>query len=340
MSQPVLVAGAVGSPYSRKMRAVLRYRRIPSRWVHQLSPEQENLPPPPLPLLPVVYMPGPDGGYEATSDSTFQIKRLEAEHLGRSIIPDDPAIAFLDFLIEDYADEWATKMMFHYRWAIQENVDNANNLLPRWNMDVPEEICEGFADTFGKRQVGRLSVVGSNPETGPIIEASYKRLLDILERHLREQRFTLGRRPGSGDFGLFGQLSQLVGVEPTSQALARAAAPRVITWCDNVEDLSGIEVEASDWTARDALPDTLRELLAEIGRTYAPFLLANAKALETGAQAVDGTVDGTRWTQDPFKYQGKCLQWLREDYAALAPSDRAAVDAALKGSGCEILFDG
>ena len=65
---------------------------------------------------------------------------------------------------------------------------------------------------------------------------------------------------------------------------------------------------------------------------------ANADAMESGAEAVEGTVDGTRWTQDPFKYQGKCLQWLREAYAALAPGDRAAVDAALTGSGCEILF--
>lgn len=339
MSKPTLVVGAVGSPYSRKMRALLRYRRIPARWVHQLSPEQQELPPPPLPLLPIVYMPGADAAYEATSDSTFQIRRLEADHVGRSVIPEDPALAFLDFLIEDYADEWVTKMMFHYRWAIQENVDNANKLLPRWNMDVPEAICEGFADTFGKRQIGRLSVVGSNPQTGPIIEASYGRLLDILERHFRAQRFCLGRRPGSGDFGLFGQLSQLVGVEPTSQEIARAAAPRVITWCDNVEDLSGIEVEDGDWMTLDSLPDTLRELLAEIGRSYAPFLLANAEALEKGNKTVDGRVDGARWTQTPFKYQGKCLQWLREAHLALADDDRAAVDAALAGSGCESLFE-
>ena len=254
------------------------------------------------------------------------------------MIPDDPALALLDFLIEDYADEWVTKMMFHYRWAIQENVENANKLLPRWNMDLPESVCGDFPDTFGKRQIGRLYVVGSNPQTAPIIEASYLRLIDILERHFRAQRFCLGRRPGSGDFALMGQLSQLVGVEPTSQALARASAPRVITWCDNVEDLSGMEVDREDWMARDAVPDTLRELLGEIGRSYAPFLLANAEALEEGREEVQATLDGALWTQVPFKYQGKCLQWLREAYGELADADRAAVDAALAGSGCETLF--
>jgi hypothetical protein len=42
--------------------------------------------------------------------------------------------------------------------------------------------------------------------------------------------------------------------------------------------------------------------------------------------------------QKPFPYQAKCLAWLREGYAALAPGDRGVVDAFLSGSGCERLF--
>jgi len=34
----------------------------------------------------------------------------------------------------------------------------------------------------------------------------------------------------------------------------------------------------------------------------------------------------------------RCLGWLREAHAALATSDRRAVDAFLEGSGCEALF--
>jgi len=39
-----------------------------------------------------------------------------------------------------------------------------------------------------------------------------------------------------------------------------------------------------------------------------------------------------------FPYQGKCLRWLREAHAALGPDDRRAVDALLRGTGCERLF--
>ena len=69
------------------------------------------------------------------------------------------------------------------------------------------------------------------------------------------------------------------------------------------------------------MPETLRALLAEVGRVYVPFLLANAAALERGAEQVECIIDGRPWTQRPFPYQGKCLRWLREGYAALGARD-------------------
>ncbi len=338
MREPLRIAGVVGSPYSRKMRALLRYRQIPHRWLTFRSREHSELPAPPLPLIPAVYLPS-DAGWEALSDSTFQIRRLETEFRERSVVPSDPAVAFLDLLLEDYADEWVTKMMFHYRWAIPENAENASRLLPRWNLGIPEEMARAFPDTFGKRQIERLALVGSNATTGPLIEAGYRALLDVLERHFRSHHFVMGERPGRADFALHGQLSQLVQVEPTSQALARTTAPRVVAWCDLIEDLSGMSVTENGWQTREPLPDTLRELLGLVGGSYAPFLLANAKALAAGADEVRCTVEGGEWRQPPFRYQGKCLGWLREAYAALEDPDRHAVDGALAGSGCEVLFD-
>lgn len=103
MTRPVLIAGAIGSPYSRKMRALAIYRRIPHRFLLSAMPGSgpKGLPKPPLPLLPCVYLPEGEDGYRATSDSTFQLRELEALYSGRSVIPDDPALAFLDYLVED-----------------------------------------------------------------------------------------------------------------------------------------------------------------------------------------------------------------------------------------------
>jgi glutathione S-transferase len=332
----IRIVGMPGSPYSRKLRAVLRYRRIPHAWVHHGSPEARGLPQPRVPLLPHLVLEGTD---EAVTDSTPLIRRLESLYAGRAAIPPDAAVAFVDALLEDYADEWLTKPMFHYRWAFAPDVARASAILPRWSRtDLPAERYAELGKTFGERQIGRLGVVGSNETTASLIEDSYRRLLHLLDAHLAGSRFAMGGRPGASDFGLFGQLSQLAGFDPTPAAIALEIAPRVVAWLDVVDDLSGLEPSDAVWTSRDDVPDTLRALLAEVGRVYVPFLVANAAALERGAARVECTIDGRRWVQQPFPYQRKCLGWLRDAHAALAPDDRRAVDALLRGTGCERLF--
>jgi hypothetical protein len=248
-------------------------------------------------------------------------------------------VAFLDALLEDYADEWLTKAMFHYRWAFAPDIAKASAILPRWSVtDQPEEQARRLGEMFAERQIGRLGVVGSNETTAPVIEDSYRRLLVLLDAHLTTSRFVFGGRPSAADFGLFGQLTQLAGFDPTSAALALEVAPRILAWIDVVEDLSGLEPRAEDWTPRAALADTLRALFVEIGRVYVPFLLANAQALASGAEQVECTIDGRSWVQRPFPYQGKCLQALRQQHATLAAEDRRAVDTLLEGTGCERLF--
>lgn len=339
LANPLRIVGAVGSPYSRKLRAVLRYRRIPHAWVNTGSPESRALPQPRVALLPQLIVPAPDGTLEARTDSSPLIRWLEREVRERSVVPPDPVIAFLDALLEDYADEWLTKAMFHYRWACAPDVANAAAILPRWfRTDQPEALAVAAGTAFAERQVGRLGVVGSSPVTAPVIEESYRRLLRVLDAHLTTSRFVFGGRPAAADFALYGQLTQLVGFDPTPMALARAEAPRVAAWVDIVEDLSGLEPDDADWTVGAALPDGLRALLAEVGRVYAPFLLANADALARGAERVECTIDGRAWTQRPFPYQGKCLTWLRQGYGALAEQDRRAVDGLLVGTGCDALF--
>ncbi|MCW5890808.1 MAG: glutathione S-transferase C-terminal domain-containing protein [bacterium] len=337
--QPLTMVGMPGSPYSRKLRAVLRYRRIPHVWVTALSPEARGLPRPRVELLPQLILPGADGTPAAHTDSTPLIRHLEATHTGRRVVPADPVVAFVDALLEDYADEWLTKAMFHYRWAFAPDVAHAQRLLPRWaHGQAPEADLVAMGEAFGARQVGRLGVVGSNPRTAPVIEDSYRRLLALLDARLAEARFVMGGRPGAGDFALYGQLTQLAGFDPTSRAIALDLAPRVVAWVDVVEDLSGLAPHEDQWLRRDAVADTVRALLVEVGRVYVPFLLANADAVARGAERVTATIDGRPWTQPPFPYQKKCLGWLRDGRAALADADRHALDALLAGTGCEALF--
>ncbi len=171
---PYLIAGAIGSPYTRTLRAVLRYRRIPHRFVVRGSKDDVGIPDVPVALIPVLVFPGQDGAPDtAAIDSTPLIRTLEERQPGRSVIPPDPALAFTDALLEDYADEWLTKAMFHYRWAFEPDIAKAAAILPLWaRIDAPAETLAKLSRVFSQRQIGRLGVVGSNEKTGPVIEAS------------------------------------------------------------------------------------------------------------------------------------------------------------------------
>ena len=335
------LSGAAGSPYTRKMLGVLRYRHLPYKvyWGSERIPE--GYPEPKVRLLPTFYFPeGENGARVPVTDSTPIIRRLEKEHAGRSVLPEDPVLRFLNDLIEDYADEWLTKAMFHFRWAHEVDWKNAAPLLVYWNTNTaPVETAHKMAEQFARRQIERLYVVGSNDITAETIKTSYARLIEILDALLARKGFVLGARPSSADFALFGQLTQLAVVEPTSAAITNKVSQRVRAWVDLMEDLSGLAPTDGDWFSPEEADDALKPLLTEIGRTYAPAMVANAKALMAGADTFETEIDGRQWTQPVFKYQAKCLNWLRDDHAALSDNERGAVDAALAGSGCESLFE-
>lgn len=335
---PLLLKGSPASPYTRKMLAVLRYRRIPYTWVISGSARAAALPKAKVELLPTFYIPDAAGELQPVNDSTPLIRRFESAYPGRELRPEDPVLRFLDSLLEDYADEWLTKAMFHYRWTYPQDIGKAAGILRRWqDLTVGDEAAAELAQQFARRQIDRLRFVGSHPGTARLIEASYERFLAAFEAHLRTHPFLLGRRPAAADFGAYGQLTQLAHFDPTPSAIALERAPRVYAWVGWVDDLSGEEPSANDWFARDGLPATATALLAEAGRTYVPVMLANARAVVANEAQVRATVEGQAWVQNPFPYQAKCLRWLREEFEALGASDRAFALRILEANGCDAL---
>ena len=342
-SRDVTLVGAYGSPYSIKMRAVLRYRRISHRWVVRGSKEDRGFPKPPVASIPMLAFRDDDGDYsEVMVDSSPQILRLEENYSARSLLPTDPVIGFFDHLIEDYGDEWVTKMMYHYRWhhTYVDAIAKAGNMLPLMsdNQMNPEQHRE-IKDFITKRQMNRTALVGSTDQNRDVIEDSFIRLLTTLETHLTEHQFLLGSRPGRGDFGLFGQFSQLFFWEPDSSLLAARQSPRSVIWAYQVDDLSSLEISENEgWVTRNNLPESLLSLLAEIGRTYAPFLIANEQAIEAKDPELSCLIEGREYKQAPFAYQNKCLNWIREAFRQLSADDQQAVAQILNGTGCEVLF--
>lgn len=343
MTERIKIFGATPSPYTQKILSVFRYRHIPYT-VHngdianKIAKLGVEVPKPVL--LPTLLLKDAAGELVATTDSTPIIKRLENEFKERGIIPDDPALAFINYLLEDFGDEWVTKYMFHYRWYFEEDADIAGTILPLVDLAIntPNELHSQYKELIAKRQIDRLWVVGSNDETAELIDLSYKRFLKLMEEHLLVSPFLLGNKPSSSDFSFYGQLTQLVRFDPTPRKLAYEYSSRTVAWVDILEDLSGHDVENTSWTSLEESPDTLKNILKEVGKMYVPALLANADALIKGAKIWEAEIDGAMWKQKTFNYQGKCLAWIKEEFDALNKDDKLRVKEYLQGTGCEILL--
>ena len=335
--QTVEILGVPASPYTRKMLALLRYRRIPYRvlWGSHIAPPA-GYPAPKVKLLPTVYL-QTDAGREALVDSTPIIDRLEALQSERPIRPHDAVLHFLDLLIEDFADEWLTKSMFHYRWYFAPDAKNAGPLIAfGQNLQFDSSAAMAMSESFSRRQMSRLPLVGSNAVTAPVIEASFQRLIGILDRVIERQGFLFGSRPAAADFAIFGQLTQLGIMDPTSAQLLAHASPRLRAWLDRTEDLSGHA--DSPWLEPATVYAHLEELLTEIGRVYVPFLKANTQAFAKGQDDFETTIDGHRWTQPVFPYQVKCHEALQAARQAMTSEACASLDKMLAGTGCDALF--
>ena len=328
MTNVYKIYGALGSPYSMKMRAVLRYRRLPHLWLHGAAALAATTGKVKAPVIPIFEF--PDGSF--ANDSTPLIYDLEIRHAERSIVPPDPARGFLAHLIEDFGDEWMTKAMFGYRWL--RKVDQVQ--MSRWlAFDQMKgggiEQSQAAAEFFRARQVGRMSIVGCTEANFPLIEASTRAVLAVLEDHVTDRHCLFGTRPSLAEFGLYGQISQL-GVDPTPETMMRADYPYTLRWLLHIDDMSGIDGE---WDAPDApLSPVVGKLLAIIGELYFPFLLANSAALEAGIESFEFEAMGHRYSQGTFKYQAKCLADLRARFAALPQAARGHIEPLLAKTGC------
>ena len=322
--------GALGSPYSMKLRAIMRYRHLAHDWVLRTPRNRAETADVKPNLVPMLRYPG-ESHYRV--DSTPLAYDLEARHPGhRSIIPTDPGMAFLSHLLEDMADEWLTKAMFHYRWFYEADIYYSSH----WIADdsFPDErgaARDAAAKSFADRQIGRMPIVGCTPENKAVIEDTYHRVLALLESRASVYDFLFGARPALADFGLFGQLKTLA-TDPTPMAIMRATAQKTESWLRQLDDASGIDGAWLD--PGEDLPDATLGLLALAGEYYLPFLLANAAAVEKGEATFALTYDKGPYSQGTFGYQVKCLVDLRRRLADLSGDAAERTRTILQTAGC------
>ncbi|HJQ59698.1 MAG TPA: glutathione S-transferase family protein [Vineibacter sp.] len=320
--------GSELSPYSVKVRSYLRFKGVAHEWlVRGPASAAEFQKYAKLPLIPLLIT--PDG--QGMQDSTPIIERLEAQLPEPSIHPDDKALRFLSELIEEYADEWGNKPMFHYRWSYEADCKSAAGRIASQVAGqgaTPEQVAKA-ADAVVQRMVPRLSFVGSNAVTRETIEGSVRRVLETLETHLGARKYLFGDRPSLADFGLWCQLYECW-TDVTVRQLIDDRYPVTRSW---VERMLNPQVEGG-WHSWSSLRSGIERLLtAEVAGVFLPWSAANAAALEKGDAEMSVTLDGKPFTQQPQKYHARSLAEIRRKYAAA--KDAPGLDSILTATGCK-----
>ncbi|MCX2982957.1 glutathione S-transferase [Halieaceae bacterium IMCC14734] len=328
--QPLTVYGSNISYFTGKMENYLRVKGIAYTLEPMTMPEgfkqmQEK--------VGVSQMPGVllgDGRW--MTDTTAMIEWLEPHYPDNPILPSNPVQALVCQLLEDYADEWLWRPAMHYRWFYPEGAHlQSRHLTDELMAAVPSP---GFFKRWLVRRRQRSGYTmgdGVTPQNVAGVEQIYLDTLQRLQAIFEQRPFLLGSRPSLADIGFSGPFFRHFGLDPIPLEIMRQRAPAVLEW---MARLWNTRLSSSgEWL--DGVPGDLEPLLQDIGRSYLPYLCANAEAVAADQRRFDVEVAGVSYRQARYsRYRVWCLQELRNRFEKLSGTDQEQARALLERTGC------
>ncbi len=319
------------SYFSGKLEAYLRYKGIPhhtveadARCLDQVIYRHTG-----VKKVPAVHTADDLWLY----DSTPTILWFEQQYPQGAILPDDPALAFLARLIEDYADEWLWRPAMWWRWvppasslALGRRIAD-NTRVP----GVPRAFMAWF---FPRRQrqtwLWGDGVDASNEDT---VRDLYRRELECLQPVLDRQPFLLGSHPSLADFGYFASMFRHFGNDPDPAEVMRREAPAVYAWTARLWNSRAAGLCAEPgwvWPEGPAWSGLWERLLGD----YLPYLRQNALAFSAGRPRFDFSGRSLRLRGTvTHHYRVWCRQQLQQAWAGLNEQARQRVDELLAPHG-------
>ncbi|HZP43377.1 MAG TPA: glutathione S-transferase N-terminal domain-containing protein [Candidatus Binatia bacterium] len=266
-ARPYRVHGMMQSYFTRKMTGYLDYKRIPWRFRRfaGMSPEAAAAGYPGG--VPVIET--PDG--ELMWDSTAMIHHLELRFPEPAALPDDPVQRFCCYVLEDAADEWLYRPAVGSRWHFPENAavggfELARDIAAR----MPLTGDQAFAGVGAhvRSSCGPLGVTADNVRVW--VDEVLRPWMRTLGAHLAVRPYLFGVRASLADFGLFGGNAAHFTNDPLCRRWLDEDAPPVVRHTHRL--LEPEDETFGGWDRPGDVPATLVAVLAELGRTYLPWV--------------------------------------------------------------------
>ncbi|WP_448582150.1 glutathione S-transferase family protein [Thermaurantiacus sp.] len=271
----------------------------------------------------------PGDGSAWIVDSTRIGLALSQRFPARSLLPDDPALAILVRIADDWMDEWFLRAAILFRAKSEATRHfvarvGALNLMGYHEgtaITADEEALVARAlpgiDRFFLDSCATNGVVGCGIAA---TEALLARAAALLGSALAP--FLFGSRLSLADAALWGFLDSGLLWEPEARAWVDAHAPHLVEW--HARALDQARTGGGEWAHLETAAARLAPLLGGDALGFSPFLAANRAALEDGTRRL--LVAGVEVPARGFTE--KCRAGIAREIAALAPADRARLEAA------------
>ena len=333
--QVLELRGSSISYFTGKMENYFRLKGIPYRFESMVFPGEvaRNKKVLGLSQMPVVQL--PDGRW--MTDTTAMIQWFEAAYPQNPIVPNDPTLAYICYLLEDWADEWWWRPAMHYRWYYEEGARFASGHLAR-------EITGGIhLPLFVKRRMlrrrqrsGYTSGDGIGPDAVFSVEADVTALLAVLEGIFSKRPYLLGDYPTLADIGFSGPFFRHFALDPIPLQLLRHTAPKTLEWVMRLWNSNPSSFQGS---LVDPVPNDIRMLLAHMARGYLPYLNSNVDAVAGGKSCFTTTVDGVTYTKArSSRYRVWCLEMLRQEWNRLDQASQRDLQNSVGGGEFDVLL--
>lgn len=300
--------GAETSAYSTKMRSYLKYKSVPFDWVPRTQETEDELKRVSrFATLPVLVT---ASGF-AVHDTTPLIEALEADSPEPSATPADPTLGFLACVLEEYADAWLAKTVFHYRWtrkkdqrlAAQRTIEDYYTVTPPADRKAAEDLA---IETMG----AQLKTMQLDGELGDALEKSFKRFVKLLDEHLKKHLFIFGERPSIADFAIAGQLIQMM-KDPTPAKIIEKDGQFVAKWCEFMT----APTASGPFAAFEDLKDTLAPIFADdLGLFFLPWAAENLENSLAGAETFTVTLGKDAVALAPLRSAARSFRELRRKF--------------------------